>query len=190
MKRLTPAALAATVLAITACSSGQPAAVPAATTQTIASPVGSAQAAPVNPVPGTSDNEYVAGPFTITFKGIGPLPTQDDEVNEQGQTIPENCAIVDVRNTSNNFTGWVATEVEFVKGHSLKGQVLDTEPADPTGGSSGGQSSSLIPGQSQVLYACAQNITTPVYVEGQLISVTYGTPGEGDLGATTLQLKY
>ena len=182
---------ALTALAAAAVIAGCGAQAPAPPPPGITAPAaGSAAPAPVSPVPGTSDNEYVAGPFTVTFKDIGPLPARYDSVTEQGQVIPENCAVVDVKNTSRGFTGWVSPDVEFVKGHSIRGQVLDTEPGDPTGGGSGGQSDPLAPGQSQTLYACPQGITGRVYVEAQLVSVTYGTPGEGSLGATTLTLKY
>lgn len=142
-------------------------------------------------MPGTSDNEYVTGPFTVTFKDIGPLPTQYDATTVQGQVIPEQCAVIDAKNTSNTFTGWVSPQVEFVKGHTLQGQVLGTWPADPTGGSSGGESDQLAPGQSEVLYSCPQvRLAESTYVEGQLISVSYGTAGQGLDEATTLQLRY
>ncbi|HEV3381656.1 MAG TPA: hypothetical protein VG142_11830 [Trebonia sp.] len=192
MRTLVPALLAAAVLAATGCSA-QHAGGPSALNTTAAAQAAHStppQPSAVSAVPGTSDNEYVTGPFTVKFVDIGPLPTQYDSVTEQGQVIPENCAVVDVKNTSANFTGWVSPDVEFVKGHSIKGQVLDTEPGDPSGGSSGGESSTLAPGQSQTLYACPQGITGSVYVTAQLISVTYGTPDEGALDATTLQLRY
>jgi hypothetical protein len=144
----------------------------------------------VSAVPGTSDNQYVTGPFTETLKGIGPLPAQYDSETSQGQAIAENCAVVDVRNSSAGYTGWVAPDVEFVKGHSLSGQVLETDAADPTGGSSGGESDQLAPGQSEVLYACPQSVTTATYVEAQLISVSYGTAGEGTIDGTTVELRY
>jgi hypothetical protein len=132
--------------------------------------------------------EFVTGPFTVTFKDIGPLPTQYDATTEQGQDIAEQCAVT--KNTSNTFTGWVSPQVEFVKGHTLQGQVLGTWAADPTGGSSGGESDRLAPGQSEVLYSCPQVPGTgTTYVEGQLISVSYGTAGQGLDDATTLQLR-
>lgn len=77
----------------------------------------------------------------------------------QGQPVPENCAVVDVKNTSAGYTGWAAPHVEFVKGHNMNGQLLGTDAADPKGGGGGGSSDILAPGQSQVLYACPQNIT-------------------------------
>jgi hypothetical protein len=150
----------------------------------------SATASPVSPVPGSHANEYQTGPFQITLKGIGLLPASDDDVTPAGKNIPEYCAIVDVENVSNSFTGWVAPSVEFVKGHSLRGQLLDTEAADPDGGSSGGESSPLAPGQSQVLYACPQGIGGKTYVESQLVSVQYGTPGQGSLYAPVIRLGY
>jgi hypothetical protein len=155
-----------------------------------AAPATAAAAAPVSAVPGSNGNEYVTGPFTVTLKGIGPLPPQYDAVNMQGQRVPENCAVVDVKNTSASYTGWAAPHVEFVKGHSMNGQLLGTAAADPTGGSSGGSSDPLSPGQSEVLYACPQDGTGPVYVQAQLTSITYGTPDQGTLGGTTVQLKY
>jgi hypothetical protein len=141
-------------------------------------------------VPGSHANEYVTGPFQVTLKGIGLLPSQYDAVTTAGKNIPETCAVVDVKNMSNSFTGWVAPSVEFVKGRTLKGQVLDTEAADPDGGSSGGESSQLAPGQSQVLYACPQGVTGETQVESQLVSVQYGTPGQGSLYVPVIRLRY
>jgi hypothetical protein len=154
------------------------------------SPHAPATAGPVSPVPGTSGKEYVTGPFTVTLAGIGPLPAKYDAVTPQGQPVPESCAVVDVKNTSAGYTGWVAPHVEFVKGRSLSGQVLETDAADPTGGDSGGSSDPLSPGQSAVLYACPQEVSAGTYVEAQLTSVAYGTPGQGTLSGTTVSLKY
>lgn len=147
-------------------------------------------AGPVSAVPGSNGNEYVAGPFTVTLTGIGPLPSRYDAVTESGALIPENCATVTVKNTSASFTGWAAPQVEFVKGRSLSGPVLETDPADPTGGSSGGSSDPLAPGQSQVLYACPQQVSAGTYVQAQLVTVDYGTPDEGTGSGTVVPLKY
>lgn len=149
-----------------------------------------ASASTASPVPGSNGNKYVTGPFTVTMTGLAPLPQKYDAVTEQGKPVPESCAVVDVKNTSAAYTGWVAPHVEFVKGQSLDGQVLETDAADPTGGSSGGSSDQLAPGQTQVLYACPQNIPGAEYVEAQLTSVAYGTPAQGTSGGTTVQLKY
>lgn len=194
--RYAPVAALAALLAAgcSAASTAHTAAAGPSATPAAPSPHPSAAASPsqaaVAAVPGTSNNQYVAGPFTVTLRGLGQLPEQYDSVTESGQTIPQTCAVVDVKNTSSGFTGWVAPQVEFVKGHTLAGQVLDTEPADPSGGSDGGESSALAPGQSQRLYACPQRIATRTYVEAQLISVAYGTPGQGTISATVVRLKY
>ncbi len=93
----------------------------------------------------------MTGPFTVTMTtGVTELPSQFDEVTELGQNIPEYGSVITVKNTSNSFSGWVGPEVEYVEGHSVQGQVLDTETADPTAGSSGGQSDNLVPGQSEL----------------------------------------
>ena len=193
---LVPAS-AAVLFAIAACSSASsaslPVSAPSSTAPTVPSasvPAPSASPSPVSAVPGSNDNEYIAGPFTVELKGIGALPTQYDAVNQQGQTVPENCAVVDVKDTSASFRGWVAPDIEFVKGHSLAGQVLGTAAADPSGGSSGGESDTLIPGQSETLYACPSGISNPTYVEAQLISVEYGEPGVGTLNGTMIRLRY
>jgi hypothetical protein len=114
-----------------------------------------------------------------------PRPKQDDAVTTSGAVIPQTCVQVNVKNTSNGFTGWVAPTVEFVKGYSLAGQLLDTEAADATGGDSGALSDSLAPGQSDVLYACPQNVTAGTYVTLQLMQVEYSAAGTG----TTVQLQ-
>jgi hypothetical protein len=181
------------VASLAACSSGAASSLtPTAASVATAVPAvtASTSSGPVSAVPGSSNNKYVTGPFTVTMKGIGLLPSKYDSVTEQDKTIPQSCAVVDVKNSSNTFTGWVVTQVEFVKGHSLQGQLLETDAADPTGGSSGGESDPLAPGQSEVLYACPQSITKKTYVEGQLISVSYGSPGQGTIDGTTVQLKY
>jgi hypothetical protein len=50
-------------------------------------PSAAAPGGPVSPVPGSSGNEYVTGPFAVTLKGISPLPAQYDAVTEQGQPV-------------------------------------------------------------------------------------------------------
>jgi hypothetical protein len=144
--------------------------------------------AAIAPVPGSDSNSYVTGPFTVTMTGVGTLPSKFDSVTESGADIPEGGATLTVKDTSNSFTGWVAPTVEFVKGYSVKGQVLDTDAADPTAGSSGGSSDTLAPGQSETLYAQYQDSYSG-HVEAQLVSVQYGTPGEGTCCGTTVQLQ-
>jgi hypothetical protein len=146
--------------------------------------------APVAAVPGTSGNEYKAGPFDVHLtKGITRLPARYDAVTEQGKDIPGYGSVVVVRNISRDFTGWVSPELEYVKGHSVKGEIVDTEAADPYAGSGGGRSDPLAPGQSETLYAQYQG-SYRGYVSAQLIQVQYGAPGTGGLDATTVRLRY
>jgi hypothetical protein len=180
--------------ALAACSSAgtaRPAAATGTPAAAVAPPAATAPAA-VAAVPGTSNNKYVAGPFTVTLKGIEPLPAADDLTSTAGNPVPESCAEVTVKNTSNSFTGWAAPHVEFVRGHSIKGQVLETDPAGPPVGSgmNSTDSDTLAPGQSQVLYSCPQNIPAGTYVEAQLTEVDYGAPNVGTASGARIQLKY
>lgn len=189
LKALPLALAAASVAVLAACSSGPAPATPALSLMpdTTTAPALPAVAA----VPGTNDNQYDTGPFTVTMKPkVQFLPTDDDAYDTNGNPVPQQCVVVDVKNTSNDFTGWIAPSVEFVKGHSVHGQLLDTEAGDPDGGSSGGESSNLAPGQSQVLYACPVDIPKRVYATFQLTQVSYGTPDQGTIDATTVRLKY
>jgi hypothetical protein len=141
-------------------------------------------------VPGTSDNEYVTGPFTVKMTtGITELPSRFDEVTESGQNIPAYGSVIVVKDTSNSFAGWVGPRVEYVKGHSIQGEVIDTETADPDAGDSGGQSDNLAPRQSETLYAKFQG-SYHGYVTAQLIRVSYGATGTPGMNATVVQLKY
>lgn len=172
------------VLAAAGCSAGSGAADPARPAFSLMPGTASAPPAPVAAIPGTNDNAYQAGPFKVQMKELVTLPAKIDYEDKHPKCVP-----VDVTNTSNTFTGWVAPAVEFVAGHSLKGKLLDTEAADPTGGDSGGSSDTLAPGQSQVLYACPQ-VAKGQYATIQLTKVSYGTPDEGTLDGTTVRLKF
>ena len=145
----------------------------------------------VSAVPGTSNNEYKAGPFDVRLvQGITKLPSRFNAVAESGKDIPEYGSVVVVKNISQDFTGWVSPDLEYVKGHSVKGEVVDRETADPDAGGGGGLSDPLAPGQSETLYAQYQGTYQGSYVDAQLIQVQYGAAGTGRIDAPTLQLKY
>lgn len=157
-----------------------------------AAPAAASPAVPaaVSAVPGSSNNEYVTGPFTVTMTaGLVKLPAQFDGTTATGQDIPEYGSVIVVKDTSATFTGWVGPQVEYVKGHSIKGSIVDTATADPDAGGDGGQSDNLAPGQSETLYAQYQGAATG-YIDAQLISVGYAPSGTAGLDATIVQLKY
>jgi hypothetical protein len=173
----------AAVLVAVACSSGGPAS--ARPAMTLMPSVATAPPAPaVAAIPGSSKNEYQAGPFKVLMKDLVTLPAKLDEEDKHPK-----CAQVDVVNATSYFTGWVAPTVEFVAGHSRHGNVLDTEAADPTGGGSSGASGALSPGQHQVLYACPHGIPDRTYATFHLTQAAYGTVHEGTMDGTTVRLK-
>ena len=190
MRKLT-AAIPLAAAALAGCGSTRGAGVQATASAPPAVAASTSAAAAVGAVPGSDGNEYKAGPFDVRLvQGITRLPSRYDAVTESGQDIPEYGSVVVVKNISRSFTGWVAPEIEYVKGHSIKGEVVDTETADPTAGSGGGQSDTLAPGQSETLYAQYQGSYRDGYVDAQLIQVQYGAAGTGSMDATRVQLKY
>lgn len=172
LSKIVPGVLAVTLgsLALAACGSqshGATSSTPShaadhsASASPSASPVGSSSA--VAAVAGSHDNEYKAGPFTVTM-----LPKPYDF---QGQECPQ----VEIKNTSNGFTGWADVQVEFVKGHSVTGQVLDTENSTGETGTDSWQT--LAPGQSVTDDDCPTTTYTG-YMTYQMVSMTYGQPGD------------
>jgi hypothetical protein len=144
----------------------------------------------VGAVKGSGNNKYVTGPFTVTMTaGMVRLPSRFDSTTESGQDIPEYGSVIVVKDTSATFAGWVGPQVEYVKGHSLRGQIVDTEAADPEAGGYGGQSDNLAPGQSETLYAQYSGTVTG-YIDAQLTTVNYGATGTPGLSATIVHLKY
>lgn len=197
MKTTTATALAVTATAIALAGCGTTARSTADTPPAAASTIPGITPAPASPsaavpaVPGTGNNEYRAGPFDVHLtKGITRLPTRYDSVTETGKDIPGYGSVVVVTNISRDFTGWVAPGIEYVKGHSVRGEVVDTETADPAASSSGGRSDTLAPGQSGTLYAQYRGSYQGGYVSAQLTQVQYGAAGTGTLDATTVQLRY
>lgn len=185
------AAIAVTGVTLAACGTTV-AKAPAAPAGNAAPAAVSAPATPsaVSAVPGSSNNKYVTGPFTVTMTaGLVKLPREFDGTTATGQDIPEYGTVIVVKDTSAAFTGWVGPQVEYVKGHSLKGSIVDTATADPDAGGDGGQSDDLAPGQSETLYAQYQGSATG-YIDAQLIAVSYAPSGTAGLDATTVQLKY
>lgn len=163
-------------LVLTACSTK---AVPPAG-QTPAPMPTSVTPAPVSAIPGTHDNSYQVGPFKVTLTAVGKLP-----FTSLGDTLYGATMIV--QNTSKNFTGWVLPSVEFIKGYSITGQVLESDDAG-TQTSAGTGSDKLSSGYLETLYAVYQGSYTG-HVDVALTQVEYSKTAPGTPGWTTVQLK-
>lgn len=110
-----------------------------------------ATATPIQPVPDTHKNKYVAGPFTITLlQGIAPEP--------RGVTGSQ----VLVENTSNDFTGVAQPEVQYSVGNEVVG-------------TNTGHTDVLKPGQQQTIWidVFADRNVTGQYGTAQLISLWF-----------------
>jgi hypothetical protein len=122
------------------------------------------------PVPGSDGNKYVVGPFTITMlPGETKLPASDSCGSGPGATL---AIPVTVADTSDSVSGYAIPELEFVKGHSLKGQVVTTADAGSADSGCSGGGDNLDPGQSRTLYAPVPPLPRAYYT-WQLTSVTW-----------------
>ncbi|UOG23743.1 DUF4190 domain-containing protein (plasmid) [Gordonia amicalis] len=127
----------------------------------------SASGTPIQPVPGTNKNKYIAGPFTVTLtKGI----TQNPDGRNGSEVL--------VENTSDSFTGYAQPELEYFQDSG----VLGTNAAI---------TESLSPGQQQTLFIEIQTGDKDVagqWVNAQLITLIYTTDLSGE--GTKLQLAH
>jgi hypothetical protein len=116
-------------------------------------------------VPGTDNNTYVVGPFKVrevaSFREATPFGG--------GERQP--ATEVRVTNISKSFTGSAEPTVEYVQGHSLEGQVVDTETANSLQGGLG--EPKLSPGQSEILYAFPTLPSPRAYYTFALTEVSY-----------------
>jgi hypothetical protein len=121
--------------------------------------------------------------------GITRLPSpQFGTTTQSGQYIPAYGSVIVVKDTG-GYTGWIDPQVEFVAGHSITGQVIDTEGAGEAEYAGTPGSAVLVPGQSETLYAQYQG-SYAGYVTAQLTSASYGPRGTGTCCGTTVQFRY
>jgi hypothetical protein len=121
-------------------------------------------------VPGSDGNKYIVGPFTITMlSGETKLPASDSCGDGPGATL---AIPVTVADTSSSVSGYAIPELEFVKGHSIKGPIAGTADAGDTEYGCSGGGENLDPGQSQELYAPIPPLPHGYYT-WQLTNVTW-----------------